>query len=1708
MAEETQPERARQGKPQREGEGGDDFLIVGIGASAGGIAALKGFCEALPAKADMALVVILHLDPKAHSTLAELLAMHAKVPVQVVRDGIALRPQNIYVIPPGHDLDVRDGHLAVTPQRTAGIRLPVDHFLRSLAGSCHERAAAVILSGSGTDGSLGVRTVKEKGGLTVAQDPTDAEYDSMPRSAIATGAIDRVLPARDIPATLIDYGQRRPSAAAPADDAASTEAQAPLSEIVTLLKRHKAHNFAPYKPGTLLRRVSRRMALNQCERMADYIELVRKRPDELDALFKDALINVTGFFRDAEAFAHLERRVAPDLVARHSGDRPLRVWVPGCSTGEEAYSLGILLIEAMTAANRPIRLQIFATDVDTDALETARRGIYPESIASDISPERLNRFFAREERSYVVRPFLRECVVVSSQNVLTDPPFSNLDMISCRNLMIYLKPEMQDQVLRLFHFALKPDGVLFLGSSENVRSEAARFEAVSANYRMFKRVGPRTLADLQLPVSPGLTARARQVRVSAPGARPSLDLVALGQRLVLDTYAPPSVIVDEHYAGMFYIGAVDRFLRIAGGEESHSLVEMAREGLRAKLRAALEQAKAGDGNGLAEGALVERGGQTVSVNIAVKPLRTGEERFFLVTFIEAPAAGAVTPPSPAESGRVAELERELEATRTELRSMIGDLEAANEELRTANADAMSINEEFQSANEELETSKEELQSVNEELSTVNAELQERVEAQRRAADDLANLLASADIATMFLDRNMRIRFFTPAVRRLFPIVAGDIGRSLADFVPQLDDPKLLADAARVLETLVPVPLEIETAAGHWFSRRIAPYRMGDGRIDGVVVSYLDVTEIKRAEGAAQDAKTYAENIVATVRDPLVVLDADLKVVTAGRSFYRVFGLQPANVEGRHFRDIGSGRLNIDPILDLLERILPEHSIIEDMEAEIELAGLGRRAFLFNAREVVVERAARRLILVSLEDMTGRRNFSLQFYRDFLNAAPDAVLVADRKGLIREVNPLLEAMFGYGPDELRGMSVETLIPARLRARHRDFTAAFFAAPRNRLIGEGLGLQIIGRRKDGTEMPLQISLGALRGGEGSLAIAVIRDLAAHERESEDARITAERANRLKSAFLDTTARSLIRPLQTLGLLAQILGRTVTPRDALDVISRLDLLVNGMTNSVNLLLDVNRLNAGEIVPEVTDFPIHDTIERMRAEFNATARRRDLDLRIVSSNAVVRSDRQIVDRILQNLLSNALRFTRAGRVLVGCRRFGDRLSIEVWGTGPGIPSDAMGRIFGEYERVVRPETEPEEGLGLGLYVAKRLADLMGHRLDARSVPGRGSVFALDVPVVAADAPKVADRREPDAYANGTPKVLVISGDPETRRSLEILLRLEGYDVRAVDAPAEMEAELAVQGASRMCLVFDEAAAALSAGGLKWALQHASARGPRSILMTNNPATDHVQDFIDAGVTVLSKPVKANDLVAHVVRVFAALGVSSPKRTSGPAGQPAVRREDDRPTIAVAIGNPELAAQISQVLVDAGVRSELFRSSDELLSSAAAQPPSCVVLGVRLAGLGIAEIIAQLSQHSTGAIPVILMTLPGSIGDAVAGMRAGAVEVMEVTTTTAPDGSVQREFDARRLLETVERGAAQRRRTLDHSHAVAEARERLAPLTTREREVVTLLGAGHSNKEIATRLGLSLRTVENHRLHIRAKTRMRSLAELVQLLELIHDGV
>jgi two-component system CheB/CheR fusion protein len=843
--------------------------IVGIGASAGGIDALQKFFPAVPSDSGLAFVVVLHLDPEHKSTLADLLSRSSRLPVAPAREGMTVEPDHVYVIAPNATLTVEDGRLHLArPEEPRGHRNPVDAFFRSLAVSHGAHAACVILSGTGSDGTLGLRAIKENGGLTLAQE--GAEYDGMMRSALATGLVDFVLPVEMLAPKLVEYFRHVAAANGKlSPEAIQREAADQLGQIWALLRARTAHDFSGYKDKTIIRRVQRRMQVLQADSVTEFLDRLRREPREVDLLFHDLLIGVTNFFRDSQAFEALEKTVIPRLFEGKGADDTIRVWIPGCATGEEAYSIAILLRERMASTQGTPKLKVFASDIDEHALEVARLGRYPASIVRDVSPKRLEHFFQREDGTYRIISDLRESCLFSLHNLLRDAPFSKLDLISCRNLLIYFNPELQNRVIPLFHYALRYNGYLFLGTSENVTRHPRLFGTVDKTHRIFQR---RPVAERILPEFPLTTPdkERRKTPYAPAGLPPSGSLQAWAERQLLERYAPAYVVITPDGDVLFASGGTGKYLELPAGAPNHNIFSMARRGLRLDLRAAVHKATSSGQAATQHNVSVGINGGRQVVDLVVQPLQRegAQEQLLMVVFQDVgepkPASEphAATPPERVGSAGLRQLEAELRSTKErlqttteELESATEELESANEELKSSNEELSSMNEELQSANEELETSKEELQSINEELQTVNAELKSRVDELSRASSDIANLLESTQIATVFLDRQLAVKSFTPAAKDLFHLVESDTGRPIVHVRPRFSLDTIQDDAERVLRTLSTIERGVDSNdSDASYVMRMLPYRTADNVIGGVVMTFVDVTQITVAH-ARIDALT-------------------------------------------------------------------------------------------------------------------------------------------------------------------------------------------------------------------------------------------------------------------------------------------------------------------------------------------------------------------------------------------------------------------------------------------------------------------------------------------------------------------------------------------------------------------------------------------------------------------------------------------------------------------------------------------------------------------------------------------------------------------------------------------------------------------------------------------------------------------------------------
>jgi two-component system, chemotaxis family, CheB/CheR fusion protein len=858
---------ARRGQACPERSRGNDrgtknLPVVGIGASAGGLEAIEGFFANTPSDVRIAFVIIQHLAPEHKSIMGSLLKKYTNLKVMEVRNGTKVEPGCVYLNPPNRDVSIMDGKLHLSePTQMRGVRLPIDYFFRSLAESEGDKSICIVLSGTGTDGTLGLKAVKGAGGMAMAQEETQAKYNNMPRSAIDTGLVDYILPVERMAGELMKYVEHPYIGGLKKVPTAREKFENYLQKIFMLIRSTTGHDFSQYKVNTIRRRIERRMAVHQIDEMSEYVAYLQKDSSEVRTLFKDLLITVTNFFRDAKAFKALNEEVVLPIVKAKRPETAIRVWVPGCATGEEAYSVAILFVEAMKLLSKHFVIQIFATDIDAEAIEHARLGVYPDSIAADVSIDRLKAYFVKEENAYRVKKQIREMVVFATQNLAKDAPFSKLDLVCCRNVLIYMNAALQKRILPLFHYTLNPSGYLFLGTSETIGDLADLFSPVDLKWKIFKRKQVPVMFALEHPALPlnGLTSEGGRETKHKFEPTP-VNIRQLAERVILQEFAPPCVLIDEKLDVLYFNGDTDKYLSMPVGEPTFNLLKLARDNIRYKLSTLVHTAIKNGKPAKCKEVKVAHDGNVSLVNLVIKPVSDPSIRneFMMVLFetpkgMADPGSGKQASDSAADP-RVAALDQELQSTKEYLQTIVEELETSNEELKSTNEELQSTNEELQSTNEELETSREELQSTNEELETVNTELQNKVEQLSEANNDLNNLLGCTEIATLFLDNDVKVKRFTPRAAEIFKLIVGDVGRPIGDIVHNLQHEDLVNDVGDVLKNLGKIEKEVQTKAGNCFLMRILPYRTVENAIDGVVVTFTDITKQKCLEAQLTESQ--------------------------------------------------------------------------------------------------------------------------------------------------------------------------------------------------------------------------------------------------------------------------------------------------------------------------------------------------------------------------------------------------------------------------------------------------------------------------------------------------------------------------------------------------------------------------------------------------------------------------------------------------------------------------------------------------------------------------------------------------------------------------------------------------------------------------------------------------------------------------------------
>ena len=950
------------------------FPVVGIGASAGGLEAIQTFFAAMPNDhPDMAFVVVSHLDPSHNSILGELIQKHTRLKVQQIATDMELAPNHVYVIPPNRDLQIADAKFVLTQIGHASEqRAPINLFFRSLAKARGELAAGIVLSGMGSDGATGLQAIKGELGVVLVQKPEEAKYDGMPRSAIQTGNIDFILSARDMPQHLIEYFQRLScKEIAPTDIIDAME----LKKIHAVIRSKSGHDFSHYKESTVKRRITRRLNLHGHGNALEYVRFLQRNPEEVKALVKELLIGVTQFFRDPKAFQALKDTALPQLTEHLAEGRTIRAWVAGCATGEEAYSLAILLREFIDEAELDLDYQIFATDLDEEAIEIARSGIYSMDIARDIDSERLKSCFRKENNHYHIRTQIREKIIFATQSLIKDPPFTHLDLLLCRNLLIYLDAEIQKNLIPLFHYCLNPGGILFLGNSETAGHFENQFSILDSHWKIYQRKADFDSIsrhfDFQLS-TPKFDEK------TPPRVKP-VSITELAERTLLDQLTPPAIIIDQQGEIRYIHGRVYKFLEhVRGAVRSYNAFEMAREGLKLHLITTLRQMRS-DSDQNRKIIRIGQDGDPIEARVTISPLKD-EGRGLFAVMLEEICREEIYPPPPFQAAHeanasieVRELYNKLMVCEEKLRTTVEELESTNEELRSSNEEYQSTNEELQSANEELNSSKEELQSLNEELETVNTELQGKVRQIEMAYDEMSNMLDSLNMPAIFLDANLCIRRFSSNANIIVELIESDIGRPIKHLHSKIPKIDLQKEAREVLAANKPrIEKEVKTNEGMWYLMRIMPYPDQGPKSTGVVMSFVDISKLKDISNRMheiEEAKRHTQSVVDTVREPLIVLDRDLQVISASRMFYDKFLVTKEDTEGRSIFDLGNGQWDIPELHRLLEEVLPRQKVFNDFPVEHDFPKIGLKKMLLNARAVREAGVAQNRILLAIEDVT-------------------------------------------------------------------------------------------------------------------------------------------------------------------------------------------------------------------------------------------------------------------------------------------------------------------------------------------------------------------------------------------------------------------------------------------------------------------------------------------------------------------------------------------------------------------------------------------------------------------------------------------------------------------------------------------------------------------------------------------------------------------
>jgi two-component system CheB/CheR fusion protein len=1310
----------------------DLFPIVGIGASAGGLEAFSELLRNLPPATGMAFVLVQHLDPTHGSVLAEILSRTTKLPVIEVTDAIPVERDRVYVIPPNANMVLEDGTLRLAPRTlTRGQHMPVNYFFQSMAHELGNRAIGVILSGTASDGAEGCTAIKVAGGITLAQDQKSAKFSSMPRSAVQAGSIDFVLSPKLIAQELVRIG-KHPYITRIQEE---TEPEGDMHALFRLLHRATNVDFTHYKQTTLQRRIKRRMVLHKLERFADYLAYIKEVPSELDELYRDLLIHVTSFFRDPQAFEALRALVFPKLLeSRRPADSPLRIWVPGCSSGEEVYSIAIVLLEYLWehAANVPLasatskEVQFFATDLSEQALDRARSGLYAEHALLEVSPERLKRFFVRLDGGFQINKSLREMCIFARQNLANDPPFSNLDLISCRNLLIYLGPALQKRVIPTLHYALKPDGYLMLGESESLGSYVDQFALIDKKNKIYQKKKSSSMA------AAGLFTRVIDMDYSfrnsgqakLPKSETGFTVDKEVERILSSRFVPASIVVNEEMEIVQFRGRTGDYLEPPLGHPTFSLSKMAREGLLIDLRSAISKARKDGATVRKEGVRVRSNGGTREITLEVIPIRTpgSNERFYVVVFLEPPAdarsgarAKGITQKQGRKqgfSGREKELHNELAQMREQLQSLIEERDTTAEEYKSANEEVLSANEELQSTNEELETAKEELQSSNEELTTLNEELHNRNTELSAANNDLVNLFANVNVPVVMVGNDLRIRRFTPPAQRLLNLLQGDIGRRIGEIRPNADLDDLEKVVHQTIDSGTTHEREVRESSGIWYAMRVRPYKTWENKIDGAVISFQDIDALKRT---LEETQRYADALIENARESILVLQDDLRVMIANRAFYRSFRVSSQETEGRLIYELGNGQWNIPRLRHLLDKVIGTNSRIDDFEVHHEFPQLGTRNMMLNARRIATQKG-RQLILLSIEDITELSSDDkvLRRQKALLELAHDAVIVRNSSGIIDTWNQGAEELYGWTKEEAVGKQIYELLQTEFPKPVQEIEAVLVTS--GRWDGE-----LVHTTKSGERKIVSSRWALLRESDTSGVVLEINNDITLRKQSEEElrqlsgylmRVQDEERRRLARELHDSTGQKLVAMKMNLETVAKQGG---IPSTAKKMLAESSTLLDEATQEIRTLAQLLH------PPLLDEAGLSSAIQWLVDGFSS---RSGIAVDLVLPPQLQRLPQYFelaLFRVVQESLINIHRHSGAKKAKIELTQNKETLTLQVSDNGKGLPAgDGDGK-------------KPTLGVGIR-GMRERLAQL-GGKLEVRSNNNKGASIKAVIPLQKANS-------------------------------------------------------------------------------------------------------------------------------------------------------------------------------------------------------------------------------------------------------------------------------------------------------------------------------------------------------------------------------------